>query len=355
MRVAGLVFGAGMLLVQLLHGQGTAFSQAPIERRPPPPPPGLQAPRDSDDVQDVPVNKPQQNGTQKDGSPQGGFPTIKVETRLVNIALNVMDAKGAPVGGLDKSDFQILEDGKLQDIRIFEREATTPLSIVLAIDTSESVMTSERLEKEAAKHFVNALLREQDELDLMEFSDVVRELVPFTNQKKRIEAGIGQVQQGDATALYDAVYLASERLSETSAADGRRRVVVLITDGGDTVKGARYSQAIEQAQRAGAMVYAIIIVPIAADAGRNIAGEHALIQMAQDTGGKYYYANEAKDLEPAFRHVSDDLRTQYLLGYYAPKRGTDNSYRRIEVRMEDTSLRAKYELRYRTGYYADAR
>lgn len=351
MRVAGLVCGAGLLVVQLLQGQGRAFSQAPIERRPPPPPVGAQAPRDGDDVQDVPV-KSQQGGAQ---TPQGGFPTIKVETRLVNVALNVMDAKGAPVGGLEKSDFQILEDGKQQDIRIFEREATTPLSIVLAIDTSESVMTSERLEKEAAKHFVNALLREQDELDLMEFSDVVRELVPFTNQKKRIEAGIGQVQQGDATALYDAVYLASERLAETSAADGRRRVVVLITDGGDTVKGARYSQAMEQAQRAGAMVYAIIIVPIAADAGRNTAGEHALIQMAQDTGGKYYYANEPKDLEPAFRHVSDDLRTQYLLGYYAPKRGTDNSYRRIEVRMVDTALRGKYDLRYRTGYYADAR
>ena len=273
----------------------------------------------------------------------------------MNVALNVMDAKGAPVGGLNREDFQIFEDGKPQEIRIFEREATTPLSIVLAIDTSESVMTSERLEKEAARHFVNALLREQDELDLMEFSDVVRELVPFTNQKKRIEAGIGQVQQGDATALYDAVYLASERLSETSVADGRRRVVVLITDGGDTVKGARYSQAMEQAQRAGAMVYSIIIVPIAADAGRNVAGEHALIQMAQDTGGKYYYAKEPKDLEPAFRHVSDDLRTQYLLGYYAPKRGRDNSYRRIEVRMEDSSLRDKYDLRYRTGYYADAR
>src|SRR6202041_4148258 len=108
----------------------------------------------------------------------------------------------SPVGGLERDDFEILEDGKLQKIAIFEKEATTPLSIVLAIDTSESVLTNERLEKEAAKHFVNALLREQDELDLMEFSEVVREVVPFTNQKKRIEAGIGQVQQGDATALY---------------------------------------------------------------------------------------------------------------------------------------------------------
>jgi Ca-activated chloride channel family protein len=326
-------------------------AQAPIVRRPPPPP-GAQAPQD-DNVQDVPVVKPQQGGASS--SPQGGFPTIKVETRLVNVALNVMDDKGSPVGGLGRDDFAIFEDGKPQKIAVFEKEATTPLSIVLAVDTSETVLTSERLEKEAAKHFVNAVLREQDELDLMEFSDVVRELVPFTNQKKRIEVGLNGIQRGEATALYDAVYLASQRLSETSAADGRRRVVVLITDGGDTVKGSRYTQAVEQAQRAGAMVYAIIIVPIYSDAGRNTAGEHALIQMARDTGGKYYYVVDPKDLEPAFRHVSDDLRTQYLLGYYAPRRGKDDSYRAIKVRMTDEALQGKYDLRYRAGYYADAR
>jgi Ca-activated chloride channel homolog len=343
-----------LLVIAVLLGTQCGLAQAPVERRPPPPPVGAQAPKDEEDVQDVPASKPQQSGTGQ-SSPQGGFPTIKVETRLVNVALNVVDANNSPVGGLNKGDFQILEDGKPQEIRIFERETTTPLSIVLAIDASESVLTSERLEKEAAKHFVTALLREQDELDLMEFSDVVRELVPFTNQKKQIESGINNVQRGDATALYDAVYLASERLAETSAANGRRRVLVLITDGGDTVKGSRYTQAMEQAQRAGAMVYAIIIVPIYADAGRNTAGEHALIQMAQDTGGKYYYVVDPKDLEPAFRHVSDDLRTQYLLGYYAPKRGTDNSYRAIKVRMVDEAARGKYDLRYRTGYYADAR
>jgi Ca-activated chloride channel family protein len=332
------------------------WAQAPVERRPPPPPPGAQAPKDEDNVQDVPVAKPQQGGSSgASGSPQGGFPTIKVETRLVNVALNVMDGNGSPVGGLGREDFAIFEDGKPQKIAVFEKEATTPLSIVLAVDASESVLSSERLEKEAAKHFVNALLREQDELDLMEFSEVVRELVPFTNQKKRIEVGLNGIQHGAATALYDAVYLASQRLSETSAADGRRRVVVLITDGGDTVKGADYTRALEQAQRAGAMVYSIIIVPIYADAGRNTAGEHALIQMAQDTGGKYYYVVDPKDLEPAFRHVSDDLRTQYLLGYYAPRRGKDDSYRTIKVRMTDAALQGKYDLRYRAGYYADAR
>ncbi len=264
MRLVDLML-AGVLL------QGVAMAQAPVVRKLPPQN-GTQAPQTEDDAQVPPISGGQKGSSQKDDSPKGGFPTIKVETRLVNVALNVVDAKGSPIGGLKKEDFQILEDGKLQEIRIFERETTTPLSIVLAIDTSESVLTNERLEKEAAKHFVNALLREQDELDLMEFSDVVREIVPFTNQKKRIEAGINSVQRGDATALYDAIYLASERLTGTSAADGGGGVVVLITDGGDTVKGQKYTQAMEEAQRAGAMVYALIIVPIYADAGRNVAG-----------------------------------------------------------------------------------
>jgi Ca-activated chloride channel family protein len=312
MRLAGLVLGGVLML------------QAPIERRP-----------------------PQQQSQE--------VPTIRVETRLVNVALNVVDAKGAPVGGLTKDDFEVLEDGKLQKISIFEKESSTPLSIVLAIDASESVLRDERLEKNAAKHFVNALLREQDELDLMDFSDTVREIVSFTNEKKRIESGLGQIQHGDETALYDAIYLASDRLTSTSAADGRRRVIVLITDGADTKKGSRYSQAMEEAQRAAAMVYSIIIVPVAADAGRNTGGEHALIQMAEDTGGKYYYVEDPRDLEPAFAHVSDDLRTQYVIGYYAPQRGADSSFRRIKVRMKDEALRGKYELRYRSGYYADAR
>jgi len=309
MKLAALLFAAALL------------PQAPIERRPPP-------------------------------LPQ--VPTIKVETRLVNVAVNVVDAHGAPVAGLTQADFQISEDGRPQKIAFFEKESSTPLSIVLAIDASESVMTNERQERDAARHFVDALLRDQDELDLMDFADVVREIVPFTNQKKRIERGLNELQRGDETALYDAIYLGSQRLATTRMDAGRRRVLVLITDGGDT-KGSRYEQALEQAQRAGAMVYSLIIVPIAADAGRNTGGEHALIQMAQDTGGKYYYVEDPKGLEPAFAHLSDDLRTQYVLGYYAPQGAIDQSFRSINVQMKDPALRGVYSLRYRTGYYADTR
>ena len=286
----------------------------------------------------------------------GDAGTIRVETRLVNVAVNVVDAHGAPVSGFEKKDFQLFEDGNPQTTAVFEREATSPLSIVLAIDASETVSTSERLEREAAKHFLSAILRPQDEISLMDFADTVREVVPFTNQAKRIDEGLGNMQHGDETALYNAVYLASQRLSTTSEAAGRRRVLVVISDGGDSVEhGVRYEQAVEAAQRAGAIVYTIIIAPIAADAGRNTGGEHALIQLSEDTGGKYYYVVDPKDLEPAFTHISDDLRTQYLLGYYAPLQGGESSFRRIKVKLTDAALDAKYNLRYRTGYFADAK
>lgn len=333
MRVA-VALAVGML--------GTAlWAQAPVVRRPPPIN-GPQAPASDD--HDVPA---QQAPVAKEG-------TIRVQSRLVNVVVNAVDAAGAPVGGLGRDDFEVLEDGKPQKIAVFEKDSSTPLEIVLAIDASMSVFGDERLERDAAKHFVNALLRPQDQLDLMTFADQVREVVSFTNDKKRIEHGLGEIEHGDETALYDAVYLGSESLAGTKQDSGQRRVMVLITDGVDTAHKTDYPQAVEQAQRAGAMVYSIIVVPVDADAGRNTGGEHALIQMARDTGGKYYYVEDPRDLEPAFAHVSDDLRTQYLLGYYAPEQHAgDSTFHRITVRLKDPGLAGKYRLRYRSGYYGN--
>jgi Ca-activated chloride channel family protein len=296
--------------------------------------------------QSAPIERPQ-------GAQMSTAPTIHVESRLVSVALNVVDEHGAPVPGLTAADFELAEDNKPLPIANFDTEFTTPLNIVLAIDASGSVWTDERLERDAAKSFVRSLLRPQDRIDLMQFSDDVHELVAFTNDTKRIDSAVGEIQRGEATALYDAVYLASQRLGETSSKDGARRVVVLITDGENTTRHGSYDSALEQAERAGAMVYSLIIVPIAADAGRNTGGEHALIQMARDTGGKYYYVEDKHDLAPAFQHVSDDLRTQYTVGYYAPRKTLgDGDLRRIQLQMKDPALRARYTLRYRTAYYA---
>jgi Ca-activated chloride channel family protein len=331
----------------------TQQAPAPIERRASKPTIG------ADDSETGPLTPGRPTATQESqelpANTNGPVGTIRVKSRLVNVALNVVDSHGVPVGGFEKKDFQVLENGKPQQIAVFEKQATTPLSIVLAIDASMTVLTSERLEREAAKHFIRAILRDQDELDLMDFADNVREIVPFTNQPRRIEQALGNIRQGDETALYNAVYLASQRLGETSRVGNRRRVLVVISDGGDSVEhGVKYEEAIEQAQRADAIIYSIILVPIASDAGRNTGGEHALIQMSEDTGGKYYYVEDPSDLEPAFRHVSDDLRTQYLLGYYAPDRGKfEPAFRRIRVKLTDPAAAEKYSLRYRTGYFAD--
>ena len=283
---------------------------------------------------------------------QGPTETIRVESRLVNVALNVVDEQGAPVPGLTAADFMLAEDNRPQRIAIFEKESSTPLSVVLALDASESVLSDRGLEREAAKGFLKGLVRPQDRVDLMSFSDSVDEVVAFTNDIKAIDSGIGRIERGEATALYDAVYLASQRLAQAPPITGERRVVVLITDGENTTRHGSYDAALEQAQRAGAMMYSLIIVPVAADAGRNEGGEHALIEMAHDTGGKYYYVEDKHDLAPAFAHVSEDLRTQYTIGYYAPQQGASSSgLRQISLQLKDPALRKRYTLRYRTAYY----
>ena len=311
----------GLLLVSvsvLASGEGVQTS-APIERRPP-----------------------------------AGEPTttIRVESRLVDVALNVVDAEGAPVSGLTVDDFILTEDNKPQRIAVFDKESATPLSIVLALDASESVFSDRNLERDAARGFLKGLVRKQDRVDLMSFADNVDEVVAFTNDVRAIDSGIGQIERGSSTALYDAVYLASQRLGQATPVAAERRVVVLITDGENTTRHGSYDAALEQAERAGAMIYSLIIVPVAADAGRNEGGEHALIQMAHDTGGKYYYVEDKHDLAPAFAHVSEDLRTQYTLGYYAPQGGGNPAgLRQIGLQLKDPALRAKYTLRYRTAYF----
>ena len=294
---------------------------------------------------------------QQEQVPETGAPILRVDTRLVNVPVNVTDSNGMAVPDLTKADFRLTEDGKSERIAIFEKQAGTPLSIVMAVDTSGSVLTQFHTERDAARRFAKDILREQDEMDLISFSDQSDEIVPFTNDAKRIEQGLNHLGKGEDTALYNAIYVASQRLGEAKPDAERRRILVLVTDGGDNPlkREMSYSKAVEAAQRAGAAIYPIIIVPILADAGRNTGGEHALIEMAQDTGGKYFYVTERQDLKTAFAHLSDDLRSQYLLGYYAPRRDNDTSFRNIGVQLTDPALQAKLALRNRTGYYADAR
>lgn len=273
--------------------------------------------------------------------------TLHVDVKLVNVFVNVTDRNGAIVGGLTREDFALTEDGRPQRIAVFERQSELPLNLTLAIDTSGSVSKDMAVEADAARRFAHAVLRPQDQMSLLQFATEVRELVPFTNKVNQIEHGLSQLRGDSATALYDAICLGSERLGSNPG----RKVLVVISDGDDTASTATYAQALEQALRNEAMIYSIIDVPIEASAGRDLGGEHALITLAEQTGGKSSYVSDG-GLDKAFARVSEDLRTQYLLAYYPKNQEPGKAFHRIQVTIPKAAPEA-FNIRYRTGYYAD--
>jgi Ca-activated chloride channel homolog len=274
--------------------------------------------------------------------------TLRVNVRLVNVFTTVTNSRGAPVADLTKDDFQLLEDGVPQTIKVFEKESAIPLSIALAVDTSPSTLRDFKLEVSSARRFVHSILRAEDRLSVFQVTETVDQLTRFTPDLKMIERGIDNLRTGPGTSIYDAIYLCSESLLDREG----RKVLVLITDGGDTTSKADYNNALRRAQQAEAIVYSIIVVPVEADAGRNLGGEHALIQISKDTGGKYYYAEGEQQLDDAFRKISDELRTQYLLAFYPSRKLSDSPFRRIQVELNKKDPEGKpYQVRHRAGYY----
>lgn len=276
-------------------------------------------------------------------------PSFKVNVKLVNVFASVVDAEGAPYAGLRKEDFRIFEDAVEQKLAVFERESALPLSIVMALDTSLSTRKDLSLEVTSARRFTRNILRPVDAISLFEFATYVSQALPFTHDERRVELALDHLRTGPATALYDAIYLGSQALERRQG----RKVMVLISDGGDTVSKTDYPEALRAAQIAEAIIYSIIMVPIEADAGRDTGGEHALIQLSRDSGGKYYYATSVAQLDDAFREIGDELRTQYLLGYY-PINRAGPEFRRIRIELTaEAKQRAQRELsvRHRAGYY----
>ena len=274
--------------------------------------------------------------------------TLHVDVKLVSVFVNVTDRNGAVVGGLTREDFAVAEDGRPQQIAVFERQSELPLNLTLAIDTSGSVRKDMADEADAARRFVHAILRPQDQMSLLQFATEVRELTPFTNKVAQIDRGLAQLHGDWATALYDAIVLGSQRLGRKEG----RKVLIVISDGDDTAKSSTYAQALEAALRNEVMIYSLIDVPIEASAGRDLAGEHALITLAEQTGGKSFYVNEG-GLDKAFARVSGDLRTQYLLGYYPHNQEPGRAFHRVQVTIPRAAPEA-FNIRHKTGYYMDS-
>ncbi len=277
-------------------------------------------------------------------------PVFKVDVRLVRVLATVKDGAGQLVGSLEKTDFTIFDNGVRQELALFERHTEQPLSVAVLIDTSLSTGIELGYETASVAKFLKALVREgnpRDAAALYSFSHDVTLRVGFTRRLDRFEGSLKGLKPLGGTSLYDAIYLASRELDDREG----RHVIVVVTDGGDTTSTKEYHDALKAAQLADGVLYAILVMPITNDPGRNVGGENALAGLAAGTGGRVFFPSVGAMLDIAFADILRELRTQYLLGYY-PKNvpPSKDPFHRVEVRLSRSDLRALA----RNGYYEES-
>jgi Ca-activated chloride channel homolog len=276
-------------------------------------------------------------------------PVFRVDVQLVRLLATVKDVNGSPVAGLQKSDFEIAENGVRQEIALFERHTAQPLSVAILLDISGSTAREMKYQTDAVARFLKALFGEgnpDDRAALFTFNWEITRAVNYSRQLSQFTEGLKRLKAEAGTSLYDAILLASEDIADREG----RHVLVVVTDGGDTVSATNFTKALKAAHQADAVLYPILTVPIANEAGRNVGGENALTTMAQTTGGRMF-APGINGIDQAFADILRDLRTQYLIGYYPrnvpmPK----DPFHRITVR----AVRPELRVITRTGYYGDA-
>lgn len=276
-------------------------------------------------------------------------PTIRVDVRLIRVFTSVRNTSGELVGNLDKGDFLLSDNGVPQQITLFERSTAQPLNVAVLLDISASVAKDLKYEVEASLRFARSLLNEGNEDDvisLITFNHSVDLIAGFTRRLTRLENALKFLQTGAGTSVYDAIFLASEEL------EGRegRKVMIVVSDGGDTASIKKFNDALIAAQRSQSAVYPILVVPIQNDAGRNRGGENAMQLLAERSGGRVLQPGSYERLSQSFDEILRDLRTQYLLAYY-PKNvpASANKFHRLEVLLKRPGLRAQS----RTGYYEE--
>ena len=279
------------------------------------------------------------------------FAQFHSEVRLVRIVATVKDRSGQLVGGLQKEDFLVSDNGVPQEVKVFERQTDQPLSVLLMIDVSGSTQKDLKFETDSAAKFVRALLGEgnpKDGIKLWGFDyDVHEETPTFTHRMDLLESRLKTIHGSAGTSLYDAIWYAARELEPR---DGRK-VIVIVTDGGNTTSSKDSHQALEAAQLADAVIYPVVVIPIVNNAGRNTAGENFLTFAADGTGGRTFLPSSSAQLDKAFRDIINDLRTEYLLGYY-PRNvpPTKNRFHTLTVRAKSPEL----QVFARNGYYGDA-
>ena len=268
---------------------------------------------------------------------------IRVQTNLVDILASVTDANGKAIPDLTQDAFSLSEEGVPQKIERFEAQTNRPLDLALMVDSSMSAYKDLKVEMEAAAHFIRQVVRPGDTLGVFEFDESVTQLSGFSDNVPKLQESVHQIRLGAGTSIYDALVLGSNALRRRP--EGRRRAIVLVTDGGETTSVSQFDDARRTAVDSGTLLYSIIIRPVDNENGRNTAGEHALITITDSTGGAMFIVNDMSQLDQIFDRIDRELRTQYLLGYYPQPVPPPGSYRHVQL-----AVKGNYVVRYRKEY-----
>jgi len=284
--------------------------------------------------------------------PAARQPAFKIGVDLVSLNVTVTDGTAHYVTDLDANEFNVFEDGAKQDVTFFNK-TNLPVALALLLDTSASMETKLQTAQEAAIGFARRL-RSQDLAEVVDFDSSVTVLQDFTNSAADLEQAIRKTSAGGSTSLYNAVYIALKDLKKVvakKAEEIRRQAIVLLTDGEDTSSLLPFEEVLDLAKRSETAIYSIGLRasegPSTGTKGFKEA-EFVLRQLAQETGGRAFFPGQISDLSGVYSQISDELSSQYTLGYTPHNPRHDGSWRRIVVRVARPNLVA----RTKQGYFA---
>ena len=272
---------------------------------------------------------------------------IILEVNRVNMLFTVTDKKGKFITDLTKDDFQVVENKRPQTIQEFTAESDLPLRIAILIDTSNSILDRFRFEQQAAVDFITSVIRpRQDKAMVVSFDSSAELVSDLVDDPEKLAAAVRSLRPGGGTALYDALYFACrDKLQQDQPRHKFRRAVIIVSDGDDNQSTQTRDQALEMAQKADVVLYAIStnISRIESD------GDKVLKYYARETGGDAFFPFKVEDLEQSFENIQNQLRHQYNVFYRPEPLKTDGLYHTVDLKVKG---RKELVVRARKGYYA---
>ncbi len=280
-------------------------------------------------------------------APNDDTARILVDVTRVNMLFTVTDKKGRFITDLNKDDFEVIENKKLQAIQEFTAESDLPLRLAILVDTSSSIRDRFHFEQEAATEFINSVVHPRvDKAMVVSFDSSAELVADLIDDTTRLDNAIQSLRPGGGTAFYDAIYFACrDKLQQDQPKYKFRRAMVIISDGLDNQSRYTRDQALEMAEKADVVIYAIS-TNITHD---ETEGDKVLKYLTAETGGRAFFPYKVEDLDQSFENIANELRHQYNIFYRPEPLRTDGLYHTVELRVKN---RKDLIVRARKGYYA---